>query len=107
MSAASPVMLTVALACTFLFAVSTTDAAAGVTRTGPAAWAAPVLVESAVAYTVISVLNATAMSMAERAEEIRLLRSLGTQPRQLTRAVCWESLLVTCAGALLGTGRLE
>ncbi|WP_043631041.1 ABC transporter permease [Nonomuraea candida] len=104
MSAASPVMLTIALACTFLFAVTTADVAAGVTRTGPAAWAAPVLVGSAVAYTVISVLNATAMSMAERTGELRLLRSVGTTPRQLTRAVCWESLIVTCAGALLGTG---
>jgi putative ABC transport system permease protein len=57
-----------------------------------------------VAYTVISVLNAMAMSMAERTEEIRLLRSVGTKPGQLARAVCWESLIVTCAGALLGTG---
>ncbi|MEV0380568.1 FtsX-like permease family protein [Nonomuraea sp. NPDC050643] len=103
MSAASPVMLTVALACTFLFAVATSDAAAGVTRTGASAWAAPMLVGSAVAYTVISVLNASAMSMAERSEEIRLLRSLGTKPSQLARAICWESLLVTGAGALLGT----
>ncbi|MFC4013817.1 FtsX-like permease family protein [Nonomuraea purpurea] len=104
MAAASPVMLTVALACTFLFAIATSDAAAGATRTGPAAWVAPVLVGSAVAYTVISVVNATAMSMAERAEEIRLLRSVGTSPRQLVRAVCWESLIVTSVGALLGTG---
>ncbi|MFD1542398.1 ABC transporter permease [Nonomuraea guangzhouensis] len=104
MAVASPVMLTVALACTFLFAVATSDAAAGVTRVGPAAWVAPVLVGSAVAYTVISVLNATAMSMAERAEEFRLLRSAGAQPGQLARAVGWESLIVTCAGALLGTG---
>ncbi|MFD9947973.1 FtsX-like permease family protein [Nonomuraea sp. NPDC059023] len=104
MAAASPVMLTIALACTFLFAVATTDAAADVTRTGPAAWAAPVLVGSAVAYTVISVLNATAMTMAERTEEIRLLRTVGTKPRQLTRMVCWETLTVTCAGTLLGTG---
>ncbi|WP_433508544.1 FtsX-like permease family protein [Nonomuraea sp. CA-143628] len=104
MSAASPVMLTVALACTFLFAVATSDAAAGVTRTGASAWAAPMLVGSAVVYTVISVLNATAMSMAERTEEIRLLRSVGTKPRQLVRAVCWETLIVTCAGTLLGTG---
>ncbi|MEU8275587.1 FtsX-like permease family protein [Microbispora bryophytorum] len=103
MSVASPVMLTVALACTFLFAISTSDAAAGVTRTGPDAWAAPVLVGSAVLFTVVAVLNATAMSMAERAEEIRLLRSVGTRPGQLTRMVCWESLVVTGAGALLGT----
>ena len=74
------------------------------TRTGASAWVAPVLVGSAVAYTVISVLNATVMSMAERAEELRLLRSVGAQPGQLARAVCWESLIVTCAGALLGTG---
>ncbi|MEV4358744.1 hypothetical protein [Nonomuraea sp. NPDC049625] len=40
MAVASPVMLTVALACTFLFAVATSDAVAGVTRTGPSAWAA-------------------------------------------------------------------
>ncbi|MEV6159518.1 ABC transporter permease [Nonomuraea sp. NPDC052129] len=104
MSAASPVMLTVALACTFLFAVATSDAAAGVTRTGASAWAAPMLVGSAVVYTVISVLNATAMTMAERTEEIRLLRSVGIKPRQLARAVCWETLIVTCAGTLLGTG---
>ncbi|GAA0940779.1 hypothetical protein GCM10009560_52310 [Nonomuraea longicatena] len=104
MAAASPAMLTVALACTFLFAVATGDAAAGVTRTGPSAWAAPMLVGSAVAYTVISVLNATAMTMTERTEEIRLLRTLGITPRQLTRMVCWETLTVTCAGALLGTG---
>ncbi|MEU4232477.1 ABC transporter permease [Nonomuraea sp. NPDC026600] len=104
MAVASPVMLTVALACTFLFAVATSDAAAGVTRIGPSAWVAPALVGSAVAYTMISVLNATAMSMAERAEEFRLLRSAGAQPGQLARAVCWESLIVTCAGALLGTG---
>ncbi|MER5317796.1 ABC transporter permease [Streptosporangium roseum] len=104
MAAASPVMLTIALACTFLFAVATTDAATGVTRTGPSAWAAPILVGSAVAYTVISVLNATAMTMAERTEEIRLLRTLGTKPQQLTRMVCWETLTVTCAGTLLGTG---
>ncbi|MGI5491371.1 FtsX-like permease family protein [Microtetraspora malaysiensis] len=104
MSAASPVMLTIALACTFLFAVETTDAAAGVTRTGPAVWVAPMLVGSAVAYTVISVLNATAMTMAERAGEIRLLRTVGTKPRQLARAVCWETLIVTCIGTLLGTG---
>ncbi|SEH00236.1 putative ABC transport system permease protein [Nonomuraea solani] len=104
MSAASPVMLTVALACTFLFAVTTSDAAAGVTRTGAAVWAAPLLVGAAVAYTVIAVVNATALSMAERAAEIRLLRSVGTTPGQLARAVCWESLIVTCAGALLGTG---
>ncbi|MEV4577131.1 FtsX-like permease family protein [Nonomuraea jabiensis] len=104
MSAASPVMLTVALACTFLFAVTTSDAVAGVTRTGPSAWAAPMLVGSAVAYTVISVLNATAMTMAERTEELRLLRTVGTGPRQLARAVCWETLIVTCIGTLLGTG---
>ncbi|MGN9780334.1 FtsX-like permease family protein [Nonomuraea sp. ZG12] len=104
MSAASPVMLTMALACTFLFAVTTLDEAEGVTRTGASAWAAPVLVGAAVAYTVISVLNATAMSMAERAGEMRLLRSTGMTPGQLARAVCWESLIVTCAGALLGTG---
>lgn len=104
MAAASPVMLTIALACTFLFAVSTSDAANGVVRTGPSAWAAPILVGSAVAYTVISVLNATAMTMAERGEEIRLLRTLGIKPRQLTRMVCWETLIVTCAGTLLGTG---
>ncbi|WP_188196736.1 ABC transporter permease [Nonomuraea sp. SYSU D8015] len=104
MSAASPVMLTVALACTFLFAVATTDAAAGVIRTGPSAWVAPTLVGSAVLYTVLSVLNATAMTMAERADEIRLLRTVGTKPRQLARMVCWETLIVTCAGTLLGTG---
>ncbi|MEV0195068.1 ABC transporter permease [Nonomuraea sp. NPDC050691] len=104
MSAASPVMLTVALACTFLFAVATSDAAEGVTRTGPAAWAAPVLVGSAVVYTVISVLNATAMTMNERTEEIRLLRTVGTKPWQLARMVCWETLIVTTAGTLLGTG---
>ncbi|WP_157570809.1 ABC transporter permease [Microtetraspora malaysiensis] len=104
MSAASPVMLTVALACTFLFAVETTDAAAGVTRTGPSVWVAPMLVGSAVVYTVISVLNSTAMTMAERAGEIRLLRTVGTKPQQLARAVCWETLIVTCAGTLLGTG---
>ncbi|MEV0352017.1 FtsX-like permease family protein [Nonomuraea sp. NPDC050680] len=103
MSAASPVMLTVALACTFLFAVATTDAAAGVTRTGPAVWVAPMLVGSAVVYTVISVLNATAMTMAERTGEIRLLRTVGTKPRQLARAVCWETLIVTGVGTLLGT----
>ncbi|GAA2284520.1 hypothetical protein GCM10010149_32490 [Nonomuraea roseoviolacea subsp. roseoviolacea] len=104
MSAASPVMLTVALACTFLFAVATSDAAAGVTRTGEAAWAAPVLVGSAVVYTVISVLNATAMTMDERADEIRLLRTVGIGPSQLVRMVCWETLIVTTAGTLLGTG---
>ncbi|GAA3472522.1 hypothetical protein GCM10018965_070750 [Nonomuraea roseola] len=104
MAAASPVMLTVALACTFLFAVATADAAAGVTRTGPSAWAAPLLVGSGVVYTVISVLNATAMTMTERTEEIRLLRTVGTKPRQLARAVCWETLIVTCTGTLLGTG---
>ncbi|GII81510.1 hypothetical protein Sru01_64920 [Sphaerisporangium rufum] len=104
MSAASPVMLTVALACTFLFAVATGDAATGITRTGPSAWAAPMMVGSAVIYTVISVLNATAMTMAERTEEIRLLRTVGTGPRQLVRAVCWETLIVTSVGALLGTG---
>ncbi|NUW35496.1 ABC transporter permease [Nonomuraea sp. SMC257] len=104
MSAASPVMLTVALACTFMFAVATSDAAEGVTRSGPAAWAAPLLVGSAVVYTVISVLNATAMTMDERSEEIRLLRTVGTGPGQLVRMVCWETLIVTTAGALLGTG---
>ncbi|MGR6914412.1 FtsX-like permease family protein [[Actinomadura] parvosata] len=104
MSAASPVMLTVALACTFLFAVATSDAAAGVVRTGASAWAAPMLVGSGVVYSVIAVLNATAMTMTERAEEIRLLRMVGTKPRQLTRAVIWETLIVTAAGTLLGTG---
>ncbi|MFI7441954.1 FtsX-like permease family protein [Nonomuraea indica] len=103
MSAASPVMLTVALGCTFLFAVATGDAAAGVARTGAAAWVAPLLVGSAMIHTVISVLNATAMTMSERAGEIRLLRALGAAPRQLTRAVCYETLIVTGAGALLGT----
>ncbi|WP_425465359.1 FtsX-like permease family protein [Nonomuraea mesophila] len=87
-----------------LFAAATSDAAAGVVRTGPSAWAAPMLVGSAVVYTVISVLNATAMTMTERAEEIRLLRTLGTKPRQLTRMVCWKTLTVTCTGTLLGTG---
>ncbi|WP_345573053.1 FtsX-like permease family protein [Nonomuraea rosea] len=97
-------MLTVALACTFLFAVTTTDAAAGVTRTGPAVWAALMLVGPALVYTVISVLNATAMTMAERTAEIRLLRTVGAKPRQLTRMVCWETLIVTGVGTLLGTG---
>ncbi|MFI6788821.1 FtsX-like permease family protein [Nonomuraea sp. NPDC050383] len=36
--------------------------------------------------------------------EIRLLRTLGTKPQQLTRMVCWETLTVTCAGTLRGTG---
>lgn len=104
MSMASPVMLTMAFACTFLFAIATSDEAAGMTRTGASAWAAPLVVGSATAYTVISVLNSTAMSMAERAGEMRLLRSVGATPAQLGRAVCWETLIVTCSGALLGTG---
>ncbi|WP_372455592.1 FtsX-like permease family protein [Sphaerisporangium fuscum] len=41
--------------------------------------------------------------MGERAEEIRLLRTVGARPPQLTRAVCWETLIVTCVGTLLGT----
>lgn len=73
------VVAPMALACTFLFAVATTDVAAGVIRTGPSAWAASMLVGSTVVYTVISVLNATAMTMGERAEEIRLLRTVGTK----------------------------
>ncbi|MFI6296002.1 FtsX-like permease family protein [Nonomuraea sp. NPDC050790] len=104
MSAASPVMLSVALACTFLFAVATTDAAVGVVRSGPSVWVGPLLVGSAVAYTVISVVNAAAMTMAERGGEVRLLRTLGIKPAQLARAVCWEMLIVTGIGALLGTG---
>ncbi|WP_246005181.1 FtsX-like permease family protein [[Actinomadura] parvosata] len=103
MSAASPVVLTVALSCTFLFAVATSDAVAGVTRTGASAWAAPTLVGSAVIYTVVAVLNATAMSVAERGEEMRTLRTVGAKPRQLVRALSWETLLVTGVGALLGT----
>ncbi|MEU7458692.1 FtsX-like permease family protein [Streptosporangium roseum] len=64
----------------------------------------PLLVGSTVVYTVVSVLNATAMTMGERAEEIRLLRTVGATPRQLARAACWEMMIVTFVGALLGTG---
>ncbi|MFC7645643.1 FtsX-like permease family protein [Streptosporangium lutulentum] len=103
-STASPIMLTIALACTFLFAVATSDAASGIQRTGPDAWGLPVLIGSAVLYTVISVLNSSAMSMGDRADELRLLRAAGITPAQLTRAICWESAIVTCSGALLGTG---
>ncbi|MEU4832350.1 FtsX-like permease family protein [Streptosporangium sp. NPDC023615] len=46
----------------------------------------------------------TGISLEIAPEEIRLLRSLGTGPRQLVRTVCWESLMATCAGVLLGTG---
>ncbi|SPL88296.1 putative ABC transporter integral membrane subunit [[Actinomadura] parvosata subsp. kistnae] len=41
--------------------------------------------------------------MAERGEEMRTLRTVGAKPRQLVRALSWETLLVTGVGALLGT----
>ena len=102
-SVASPVMLTVALACTFVFAVAIADTSDGRERAGVQLWAIVLLVGTAVSYTMISVLNSTAMSMSTRAAELRLLRSTGTTPRQLTRALCWESLIATCSGALAGT----
>ncbi|MEV4259259.1 FtsX-like permease family protein, partial [Spirillospora sp. NPDC049652] len=99
----APVMLTMALSCTFLFAVATEDATKGVTRTGAAAWVAPLMVGSAVVFTVIAVVNAAAVAMAGRSENLRLLRLIGAPPAQLARAVCWETLIATGAGVLLGT----
>jgi predicted lysophospholipase L1 biosynthesis ABC-type transport system permease subunit len=100
---ASPVMLTVALACTFVFAVGIADASDGRERAGVELWAIVLLIGTAVSYTMISVLNSTAMSMSTRAGELRLLRSTGTTPRQLARALCWESLIATCSGSVVGT----
>ncbi|MFC4906696.1 FtsX-like permease family protein [Actinomadura gamaensis] len=99
----APVMLTMALACTFLFAVSTEDAFKGVSRHGPAAWVAPLMVGSAAVFTVLAVVNASAVAMADRRDGLLLLRQLGALPAQLVRTVCWESLLATGVGALLGT----
>lgn len=104
MSTASPVMLTIAVACTFVFAVATSDEAAGIERTGIEFWSIPLLVGPAVIYTMISVLNSAAVSTGGRAGELRLLRSVGMTSRQVARALCWESLIVTIAGAALGTG---
>ncbi|SDI56704.1 FtsX-like permease family protein [Sinosporangium album] len=102
-SVASPVMLTVALMGTFVFAAATTQTAAGQATMEVGEWIAPALVGSTALYTVISVLNATAMSMSARAQELRLLRSVGIGPAQLTRALVWESLITVAVGALLGT----
>lgn len=99
----SPVMLTMALSCTFLFAVSTDDAYKGVTRTGEAAWVPLLMVGSAMVFTVIAVVNAAAVAMADRGDGLRLLRQIGALPAQLVRTVCWETLIATGAGALLGT----
>jgi predicted lysophospholipase L1 biosynthesis ABC-type transport system permease subunit len=100
---ASPVMLTVALACTFVFAIAIADTSDGRVRAGVQLWAVILLIGTAVVFTMISVLNSTAMSMSTRAPELRLLRSTGATPRQLARALCWESLIATCSGALVGT----
>jgi ABC-type antimicrobial peptide transport system permease subunit len=96
-------MLTVALACTFVFAIAIADTSDGRVRAGVQLWALILLIGTAVVYTMISVLNSTAMSMSTRASELRLLRSTGATPRQLARALCWESLIATCSGALVGT----
>ncbi|MCP2338660.1 FtsX-like permease family protein [Actinomadura rupiterrae] len=102
-SMVAPVMLTMALACTFLFGVSTGDAFKGVHRHGPSAWVAPLMVGSAVMFTVIGVVNASAVAMADRRDGLRLLRQLGALPAQLVRTVCWESLAATLVGVALGT----
>ncbi|MFC5180814.1 FtsX-like permease family protein [Actinomadura harenae] len=99
----SPVMLTMALACTFLFSVDTEDVWKGFHRTGALAWVAPVMVGSATVFTVIAVVNAAAVAMADRGDSLRLLRQVGALPAQLVRAVCWEVLVATGAGALLGS----
>ncbi len=99
----APVMLTMALACTFLFAASTEAAFKGITRTGAAAWVAPLMVGSAIVFTVISVVNAAAVAMADQRDSLRLLRQIGALPAQLVRTVCWETLIATGVGVVLGT----
>ncbi|MEV5571334.1 ABC transporter permease [Spirillospora sp. NPDC052269] len=99
----SPVMLTMALACTFLFSASTEAAWKGIIRTGAAAWVAPLMVGSATVFTVIAVVNAAAVAMADRGDSLRLLRQIGALPAQLVRTVCWETLVATGIGVVLGT----
>lgn len=57
-----------------------------------------------IAFTAIAIVNTLAMATAERSGEFTLLRLIGTTRRQILRMLRLETLIVTLAGTVLGTG---
>src|SRR5262249_45479342 len=57
-----------------------------------------------IAFTAIAIVNTLAMATAERSGEFALLRLIGTTRRQILRMLRLETLIVTLAGTVLGTG---
>ncbi|WP_066941476.1 FtsX-like permease family protein [Microtetraspora fusca] len=79
-----------------------TTAAAGKARQEGMRIGAVALTGFAVAYTLISVANTSAMAFGSRRSEFARLLRIGARRAQVLRMVLWESLCVAATGALLG-----
>ncbi|WP_212764392.1 FtsX-like permease family protein [Streptomyces sp. I05A-00742] len=66
-------------------------------------WANYLIVGMLVAYTTLSVINSTVVSVGNRRREFALLRLTGTTKGQVLRMMSVESLYVTAVGLILGT----
>lgn len=54
-------------------------------------------------FAAIAAINTLVMTVLDRRRELRMLRLIGSTRRQTMRMICWEGLLVTTAGVVLGT----
>lgn len=61
------------------------------------------LVLLAMGIATLGIANTMALAVSERTREFGLLRAVGMTARQVAAMVCWESVIITVSGALLGT----
>ncbi|MFF8692602.1 FtsX-like permease family protein [Streptomyces sp. NPDC015144] len=67
------------------------------------AWANTVMAAVLGGFAAVAAVNTLVMTILDRRRELTVLRLIGTTRRQVLGMVRWEALLVTVAGAVLGT----
>jgi putative ABC transport system permease protein len=65
-------------------------------------WANLVMAAILGGFAAIAAVNTLVMTVLDRRSEVALLRLAGATRRQIRRMVCWEALVVTAAGMLIG-----
>ncbi|MCB5178211.1 ABC transporter permease [Streptomyces antimicrobicus] len=66
------------------------------------AWANTTMAAVLGGFAAVAAANTLVMTVADRRQELRMLRLIGTTRRQVLRMVRWEALLIACSGLALG-----
>jgi putative ABC transport system permease protein len=67
------------------------------------AWVSYMFIVALIAYTTVSLINATVAATAQRRQELRMLRLIGAGRNHVMRTMTIEAILVSVAGIVLGT----